>query len=357
MAVYSEDETTVENHAILMEVTSRQTLEEANSHVRLPVGTLNKVMVAVLVAEKISNGELSLDTQLTTSSNAQGRAGATIWLLQGEKMSVRDLLKGTLIGNANDSTIVLAELVGGNEIGCVELMNAKAQALGMDDTLFKDVCGYDIEGQYSTAYDMAILGCEFLKYDYLSEISSTYMDYLRGEDTELVNENYLTRTYENLTGIKASHSESSGYSVIASATKRGVSYIVVALGCPDKDTRFTIAKKLLNKGFNSYVTAEPSFTSELMKPLQVKGGTDFAVLVEPKELKSITVAKGSTDVENVVFLPNYVTAPIEKGQRLGKVCFYIEDTLVYETDLVSSDDVERMTYIKALKRLIYNLLK
>lgn len=344
-----------ENHAILMETSSRQVLEEANSNVKMQVGTLNKLMVALLIAEKISDGELSLDTQLTTSTNAQGKEGATIWLLQGEKMSVQDLLKGMLIGNANDSTIVLAEYLGGSEEECISLMNERAKSLGMENTLFKNVCGYDQDGQYSTAYDMALLGCEFLKYDYLSEISSTYMDYLRDNATELVNENYLTRTYENLTGIKASHSELSGYSIVASAEKNGTSYIVVALNCADKDERFSIAKKLLNKGFNSYVTAEPSFSSELMKPLKVKNGVDFAVMVEPKELKSITISKGSSDIENVMFLPEYVTAPIEKNQRVGEICFYIDDTMIYKTDLICSSSVQQMTFPRALKKLLNNL--
>lgn len=355
--VYTESDSATENHAILMETSSRQVLEEANSNVKMQVGTLNKLMVAILVAEKVVNGELPLDTELTASANAEGKQGATIWLLQGEKMSVEDLLKGMLIGNANDSTIVLSEKLGGSEEECITLMNKKAKEIGMDNTCFKNVCGYDQDGQYSTAYDIALLGCEFLQYDFLSKISSTYMDYLRNEATELVNENYLTRTYENLTGIKASHSEKSGYSIVASAERNGTSYIAVALNCQDKDTRFSIAKKLLNKGFNSYVTAEPSFSSELMKPLKVKGGTDFAIMVEPKELKSITIAKGSSDIENVMFLPEYVTAPIKKNQRLGEVCFYIDDTMIYKTDLIASNKVTKMTFFKALKKLLINLLK
>ena len=357
LTIYSENQPTVENYAILMETSSRQVLEEVNSNVKLPVGTLNKLMIAVLIAEKISSGELALDTQLTASANAQGKEGATIWLLQGEKMSVEDLLKGMLIGNANDSTIVLAEKIGGSEDVCIDLMNQKAKNIGMDNTMFKNVCGYDQDGQYSTAYDIALLGCEFLKYDFLSQISCTYMEYLRDNATELVNENYLTRTYNGLTGIKASHSEKSGYSVVASAEKNGVSYLVVALNCQDKDTRFSIAKKLLNKGFNSYVTAEPSFSSEFMKPLQVKGGVDFAVMVEPKELKSITIAKGASDIENVVFLPQYINAPIRKNQRLGEICFYIDDTMIYKTDLISCSDIKEMTFSRAFKKLITNLLR
>jgi D-alanyl-D-alanine carboxypeptidase (penicillin-binding protein 5/6) len=340
-----------------MESTTKQVLEESNSNVRLQVGTLSKVMVALLVAERVSEGDITLSTELTASSNAQGKDGATVWLLQGEKMSVEDLLKATLIGNANDSTTVLAEYLAGTEDACVTLMNNEAQSLGMVNTRFTNVCGYEDSSQYSTAYDMGILGCEILKYEYMYSIMSTYMDYLRDGSTELVNENYLTRTYDGLTGVKASHLGSSNYSAIVSAKRDGASYVGVVLNSPDKDTLNTLAKKLLNKGFNSYVTAEPSFSSELMKPLEVKHGTASAVLVEPNVLQAITVAKGSNDIENVVFLPEYIDAPVSKGQRLGEVCFYIGDTMVYQSDLIATESVERLTFPKALKRVLYYLVR
>jgi D-alanyl-D-alanine carboxypeptidase (penicillin-binding protein 5/6) len=183
------------------------------------------------------------------------------------------------------------------------------------------------------------------------------MDYLRNGSTELVNENYLTRTYDGLIGIKASHLGSSNYSIIASAEKNGATYVAVVLNSPDKDILNTLAKKLLNKGFNSYVTAEPSFSSELMKPLEVKHGTASAVLVEPRELQAITIAKGSNDIENVVFLPAYIDAPVSRGQRLGEVCFYIGDTMVYRSELIATDSVERLTFTRALKRVLYYLIR
>lgn len=354
---YAEDDTSqMVEYTVLMETSSGQVLEENNSNSTTQVGTLCKVMVALLVAEKVSSGEVSLDTTLTTSLNAQGKEGATIWLLQGEKMSIKDLLKGMLIGNANDSTVVLAEFLAGSESECVSLMNEKAMLLGLDNTHFTNVCGYYDINQYSTAYDMGLLGCEVLQYDFLCEIMSTYIDYLKDGATELVNENYLTHTYEGLTGIKASHLGDDNYSIVASAEKNGTSYLVVVLNATTKDSLFSTAKKLLNNGFKNYVTAEPSFSSELMKPLTVKGGVDFAVLVEPKTLKSISVAKGSNDIESVIFLPKYVNAPIRKGQRLGEVCFYIGDVLVYKSDLIATSTVEKMSFKLAFIKLFDNML-
>lgn len=355
VTVYSESEG-LEYYTVLLESSSGQVLEESGSDVRVQVGTLNKVMVALLVAERVSSGDATLDTELTASSSVQGLEGATVWLLPGERMSVRDLLKATLIGNANDSTVVLAEYLAQSETQCVELMNAKAEALGMYGTHYTNVCGYDDPQQYSTAYDTGLLGCAFLRYDFLQEVASTYLDSLRDGATQLVNEDYLTRSYEGLTGIKASHLDGS-YSAMVSAERDGTSYLAVVLDGSDRDATLSKARSLLNRAFSSYVTTEPSFSSELMKPLTVKGGTESSVLVRPSSLRSITVAKGSEDVESVVFLPDYVSAPVRKGQRVGRVCFYLGDTLVYETDLVACDGVQRMDFSKAFRKLLHYLLE
>jgi D-alanyl-D-alanine carboxypeptidase (penicillin-binding protein 5/6) len=94
-----------------------------------------------------------------------------------------------------------------------------------------------------------------------------------------------------------------------------------------------------------------------MKPLTVKGGVDFAVSVEAETLKSISVLKGSNDIESVVFLPKYVNAPVRKGQRVGEVCFYVDDVLVYKSDLVASSNVQEMSFRLAMLKLLNDLLK
>ena len=142
---------------ILIDGNTGQVLYENNSDKPIHIGSLNKLMTILLVAECIESGELYLNDELTAGNNAFNETGAVIWLETGEKMSVSDLLKGIIIGNANDACIVFAEKISGSEKDFVKLMNQKAKELGMKNTVFTDCKGTGSGNQYSTAYDMSLL--------------------------------------------------------------------------------------------------------------------------------------------------------------------------------------------------------
>lgn len=340
---------------LLMEAETGQVLKEENGYERLPIGTLNKVMTTLLVAESIERKELSLETLVTTSEYANSMQQAQIWLLVGEQMTVADLLKGVIIGNANDACVALAEAVAGTEEEFTELMNERAEELGMDNTHFLDCTGLNEDGQYSTAKDVALMGRELVKYRWLYEYMTTWLDYVRDGKTELVNENTLVRDCPSLTGIKAGHSAMSGNNVLASAERNGVTYISVVLGCKDKKKRFSIARNLLNVGFEQFKVINPSFSREFMKPVAVKGGIVTAVEVDAESLKSLAVPMSSGEITNAIVLPKYVKAPVRKGQSIGLVGFYCGDELIYETKLVAVDDIEKMTIAKAFCKLFNSL--
>lgn len=340
---------------LLMEAETGQVLKEENGYEKLPIGTLNKVMTTLLVAESIERKELSLETLVTTSEYANSMQQAQIWLLVGEQMTVADLLKGVIIGNANDACVALAEAVAGTEEEFTELMNERAEELGMDNTHFLDCTGLNEDGQYSTAKDVALMGRELVKYRWLYEYMTTWLDYVRDGKTELVNENTLVRDCPSLTGIKAGHSAMSGNNVLASAERNGVTYISVVLGCKDKKKRFSIARNLLNVGFEQFKVINPSFSREFMKPVAVKGGIVTAVEVDAESLKSLAVPTSSGEITNAIVLPKYVKAPVRKGQSIGLVGFYCGDELIYETKLVAVDDIEKMTVAKAFHKLFSSL--
>ena len=249
---YAEDIQTTAQSYVLIESETCRILKDYNSSQELPMGTMNKLMTVLLAAEAINEGKLSFDQELTASAAANSSKGATIWLMSGEKMSVIDLLKGLIIGNANDAAVVIAEALGGNTASFVEKMNRRADELGMKNTVFTAPGGVDDENQHTTSYDMALLTREVVKYSFLKEIMTTWLDYLRDGNTELVNENNLVRSYDGILGVKACHSEKSGYSLAAAAERNGETYISVILCCNDKDERFSIGKKLLNAGFSFY---------------------------------------------------------------------------------------------------------
>lgn len=342
---------------LLMEAETGTVISEENGYKTVPQGTLSKLMTVLLTAEEIADGKISLDTMLTASANANTQNGAVVWLMSGEKISVDELLKSVIIGNANDASVVLAEKIGGDEKEFVGMMNARAFELGMRNTVFKNPCGYDCEGQYSTAYDMALLTREILKHEFLKEYMTTWIDSVRNDQTELVNENILVRTYNGIIGAKAGHSEMSGYTLSLAVEREGQTYIAIVLGCDDENERFSIGKNLIGLGFSSYKVTSPAFSNEFLKPVEVKHGADSAVEIMAKDLKLLVVPKNGEELTSAIFLPEYVEAPIKKGQKLGIIGFYNGDTLLYESELIACNNVEEVDFAKAFSKYMSILYK
>lgn len=164
---------------ILVEESTGEILYEKNKDDKVAVASLTKMMVQLILLEKIENEEIHWTDIVTASKNASGMGGTQIWLATGEKMSVEDLFKGMSIVSANDATVALAEYVSGSEEEFVKLMNKKAKELGMKNTTFKNSTGLDEEGHLSTAYDLSILARELLKHEEILRFSSLYEDYIR----------------------------------------------------------------------------------------------------------------------------------------------------------------------------------
>lgn len=356
--VYADDE--YENltySALLMEAETGTVLSHENGYERTAQGTLSKLMTVLLTAEEIESGNFDESTVFTASTEANKQPGSVIWLMTGESISVEELLKAVIIGNANDAAMVLAENIAEDEHEFVGMMNARAFELGMRDTVYTNCTGFDENRQYSTAYDTALLCRELLKHKFLTRYFTTWMDRVRNDQTELVNENKLVRTYDGILGFKAGHSKKSGYTLALAAERNEQRYISVILGCDDENERFTAGKSLLADGFSMYKVTTPAFSNEFLKPVAVHGGVDSAVEIEAGTLKGLVVPKGHDELCSVVFIPEFVYAPVQKGQYIGKVGFYNGDTLLYETDLIASESVESMTFSKAVKKCLYILYK
>jgi len=356
--VFSEEIETTAASYILIEAETRRVLENSESEKRVPAGALNKLMTALIAVEYMSDGGFSMDTKLTASNNAHTAGGAVIWLDSGEEITVRELFKGLLLGNANDAAIVFAEKISGSCEDFTWLMNEKAADLGMNNTFFTSPYLTDDENQYTTAYDAAILAAETASHSELHDIMKTWLDNIRDGKTEVVNENSLVKSYNGIIGVKAWHTEKSGYCLAACAEREGNRYVSVVMGCSDKDERFSVGKKLLNTGFANYKIVIPGFSSEYMKPLKVKGGVDRAVLTKAESIPPLVIPKGSEgNMSTVVLEPLYIKAPVKKGQNVGTVAFYLDKTLLYETRLITTDSVEKNSFRKSFIRIIVKMFK
>lgn len=343
---------------ILIEASGGAVIESVNEDVPVPVGTMAKLMTVLLAAEKVEAGELSLDDKLKTSSYANSMQGAQIWLMPGEEITVDELFKGVIIGNANDASVVLAENVSGSEENFVALMNQRAKELRMSDTVFTNCNGYYDDGkQISTAADIAKLCAKLSEYDFLKGYFTCWRDFVRCKATELVNANELVKSYKGIIGFKAGYTDSSGYCIAAGAERDGVKYISVVLGCADKDLNFTEVKRLMNSGFSGYTVFVPELPKDIPSEIAVRGGMSAKVPVEYGEVRKVVLPNGAAGtLTSKVIVPDYVYAPVEKGGKVGEIHFLRNEKVIFTVDMFASESAEKMTVLNAVGILLKKLL-
>lgn len=343
---------------ILIEASGGAVIESVNEDVPVSVGTMAKLMTVLLAAEKVEVGELSLDDKLKTSSHANSMQGAQIWLMPEEEITVDELFKGVIIGNANDASVVLAEKVSGSEENFVNLMNQRAKELGMSNTVFTNCNGYyDDEKQVSTAADIAKLCAKLSEYDFLKRYFTCWRDFVRCKATELVNANELVKSYKGIVGFKAGYTEDSGYCIAVGAERDGVTYISVVLGCTDKELNFTEVKRLMNSGFSGYTVFVPELPKDIPVEITVKGGMSANVPVEYGEVRKVVLPNGAAgSLTSKVIVPDYVYAPVEKGSKVGEIHFIRNDKMIFTVDMFASESAEKMTVLNAVSILLKKLL-
>jgi len=339
---------------LLMEANTGNILKQEYAEEIRPVGSLAKLMTAYLTAKAIERQDFTPETIMTAGESVTGMQGAVIWLKAGDQITVRELLLGLITGNANDAAAVLADRISGNTEQFVMDMNAAAFDLGMRSTRFTNPQGFDDIQAYSTAHDIALLCRAVLEYPVLEESLSTWRTFIINHTVELVSENTLTRTLSSCKGLKASHSPESGYCLTAAAESNGMTCIAVILNAPDEDSRFILAKKLLNAGFSQYQITLPAFAEEFLRPLKIQGGTESSVLLEISSLPALTVPSG-TQIQAVMILPEFIEAPVKQHQQVGRVCFYQDKTLLCECALLSSEEIPRMTMHFACQKVVHFL--
>lgn len=343
---------------ILMEPETKTVLDEKNSDMQLNAGFLSKLMSVLLVTERINSGELLMDEILTASESVKNTKGAVIWLEHGDKMSVGELLKSVIVGNANDAMTVLAERVSGDVQTFVMDMNARAFELGLKNTRFVSPYGYYSTEEHTSAYDIAVICSELSKYSILTDYFSIWRDFVKDGKVELVNENRLSAKYSMHIGFKASHSAESGYCIAEGGRNdSGKTFIAVSLGNDTDDAAYSNIKSLLKNGFNNYNVILTMFPDEMLVPLNVINGTETAVEIHIYEQGKAVVPRSNGDLKTKVVIPEYINAPVDIGQPIGCVAFYSGDTLVYEADIVTSKAVPALELQNVLNAMLTKLLE
>lgn len=341
--------------AILMEKVTGDVIYEKNSHERMPPASVTKVMTMLLIVEAIERGEISLEDTVTASERAASFGGSCVYLEEGEKMSVDEMLKCIAVVSANDCAVAMAEHLCGSEQAFVKRMNERASELGLKDTNFKNCTGlFEDDEHYTSAYDIAVMSRELISHELIKDYTTIWIDSIRGGEFGLSNTNKLVYYYDGCTGLKTGFTERAMYCLSATAMRDGIEFIAVVMHADTIDARNNDAKALLSFGFANYKLL-PLRASEVLPPVRVSLGTADSVQPVYDSAEAVLVAKNSVgDVSYEIDLPESVSAPIEQGQRLGTLRLVSGDKTVREVPLVADAAVDRAGFGSVLLELLKN---
>lgn len=343
--------------AVLMEPETGKVLFEKNAHEIRACASITKVMTLLLVFEAIDSNKLSMDETVTASAHAASMGGSDIWLEEGEKMTVDEMIKATVVASANDAAVALAEHLCGTEEEFVAKMNQRAKELGMKDTTFKNCNGLDEEGHLTSAYDVALMSRELIKHKDIFKYTGIWMDYLRDGKTQLVNTNKLLKSYNGITGLKTGTTGDAGSCITATATRGNLSLIGVVLGSTSGKERFTDAATVLDYGFANYSMYTPKSPDGAATDIQVVGGMQGTVKTAVNETTPILIKKGEEKgITEKLNLPESIDAPIKKGDKVGSVEYTLDKKKIAESPITADGDVEQMTFWSVFSVIFSNLL-
>ncbi len=334
--------------ALLMDSATGTVLYENNSHEKMPMASVTKIMTMLIAMENIDSGKMSYDDTVTGSAYAKSMGGSTIFLDEGEQLSVNDILKGIAVASGNDAAVAMAEHIAGSAPAFVEMMNKRAAELGMKDTHFVNCNGLDAGGHYSSAYDIALMSRELLKHPGIHKFTTIWMDSLRDGKFTLSNTNKLVRFYDGCTGLKTGSTSKAGFCISATAKRNNMHLIAVIMAAPTSKQRQADASALLNYGFSTYSVTDAVTKGEKIKDVSINKGTAAKCPVVCADNVSTLSKKGEkVEIKKIVKLKKNVTAPVSKGEKAGELICMNGKKEVGRTELLYDGDVKKMTVFYA----------
>ena len=342
--------------AFVLEPSTGRVLFEDNADKALPTASMAKMMTLLIAMEEIQQGNLHYDTPITISARASKMGGSQVYLKAGTVWPVKNLLIATMVHSANDASTALAEKIAGSAESFADLMNGRAEQLGLKNSRFYDPHGLPPDdpsmNNVMSARDLAKLGQELMKHPFMRQLAVIpEMEFRNGTLERIYNPNRLLRFYEGTTGIKTGYSGPAGFSITASAKRNNMELVAVVLGAKTSrgpDSSFEIAARLMNKAFLNYkmvtpvkqgaVVAQASVNHGRAKTVSVMALTDVKALVKRGEEKGVSVK----------FNGGAVAAPIKRGQRIGTIVVQRGNETLATMPAVAAQDVEKQPWWKAL---------
>lgn len=325
---------------LLMDAVSGQIMVKHNADKRLPPASLTKMMTAYIAEQELQKGNITSQDKAPVSVKAWKMGGSRMFLREGTRVSVGDLLKGIVIQSGNDASVALAEYIAGSEDAFADLMNQHARRLDMNNTHFMNATGWPAENHYTTAHDLALLAQAIIRdfpdhYDLYAQKEFVYNGITQQ------NRNLLLWRDDSVDGLKTGHTEEAGYCLVSSAKQKGMRLIAVVMGTDSQGARARESQKLLTYGFRFFETYKAYSEGDVLDTAQLWMGERNKLRLGLDQDLVLTIPREShKNLKANINVPQKLQAPIHKGDQYGSLTIKMKGETLVETPLLALENVE-----------------
>ncbi len=360
MSVFAEELIPNSTSGILIEANSGKIIFEKEINKEVSVASMTKMVAQIIILEEIKAKHIKWDDIATVSKNASDMGGSQIYLEQGEKITLEDLMKGISVASGNDATVAMAEYISGSEEKFVKRMNEKVKELGLVHTHFTNCTGLDEKNHYSSAYDMAMIARELVvNYPEILKFSSIYEDYLRENTNKkfwLVNTNKLIAGYEGTDGLKTGHTDDAGYCLAATTKRNNVRLIAIVLGEKESKIRNKETMELLDYGFNNIKVKTLKKKGVLIdRRIVNKADKNYVDIILKEDLNVVEDLEDNNKYKYEIEIDN-INVPLSANTPIGEIIVKNNSKVIAKEELITAFDLNKVPlltyYLNNLKNII-----
>ena len=311
---------------IVMELKTNRVVHAVNEKVKKYMASTTKILTAITIIENCN-----LNDKVKVGKNTVGIEGSSIYLQEGEILTVEELLYGLMLRSGNDCAETLAVYCSGSIDNFALLMNKMAKRIGANDSKFVNPHGLHNDNHYTTAYDLALISCYAMKNDVFRKIVGTKSIKIpfttQHTNRLLINKNKMLNQFDAATGIKTGYTKKAGRCLVSSALKNGIEFICVVLNCPQM---FEISQRLLTSAFNEYKNYNILNSDEILAFVDVDNNSEKCAVCTKND---IILPLKEIEKENLIIkyeIVNKLFLPIKKDQEVGFVKIYYQNNLLFE---------------------------
>ena len=347
--------TSAASHIYLVDFDTGVVLAQKAGDAKMYPSSMTKMMTLYLVFDRLKQGTLSLTQPFTVSEKAWRMQGSKTFVQLGSQVALEDLIRGIAIQSGNDACVTVAEGIAGSEEAFAGQMNDQAKKLGMNGSHFMDSSGWPDVNHYTTAQDLTTLATALIRnfpeyYHYFSERDFTYHDIHQFNRNLLLNNAAM-----EVDGVKTGHTDAAGYGITLSAREHatGRRLVLVVNGLNSEADRAAEGERLLSWGFHNFDDITLFKAGQTVSSAKVWLGHERAVpLTVDADVKATIGKIGAKDVKLTVEYEGPITAPIKKGQEIGKLKITLPGGTAQEKPLYAAVDVERLSRFGRIPRVI-----